>query len=99
MRLSFGLASVRFWSLTSVALACGLFFSTSPVSSAEPDPVAAAGRDWTALITMQDHAATSINAVVSAYQTALAAEEYWRDACQSTPECGGLAKVDPGKQN
>lgn len=97
----YAFTSLRPWLrlLLVAPLVCGLLFYTFLARAAEPDPVAAAGRDWTALITMQDHAATSINAVVSAYQTARAAEEYWRDACQSTPECGGLAKSDSGKQN
>lgn len=89
MRASFDLLPLRFRLLLLAALACGLLFFTFPARSAEADPVAAASRDWTALITMQDHAANSINLVVTAYQAAHAAEEYWRDACQSTPECGG----------
>ena len=71
------------------ALAAALFVVT-PAFAQQADPVAEVKSQWQAtMITGQANLARSVDALITAYQAAVATANYWRDACASTPACAG----------
>lgn len=75
------------------ALWCVLILSWPGLALAQTaDPVRLVMEDQAAIEIAQRHASDSLRMLIAAYEAAkkeAAAAAYWRDACLSTPECGG----------